>query len=276
VARDGHRADPQAVLRSRLVLTDDDEGVAVLALELFTRYGFTGALRWLHVLFGITWIGLLYYFNFVQVPSFAQLSPAARNEAIQKLASRALWWFRWAAAGTAILGLLISGATEDYYKDFFKRSNGVSIFLGMIIGLVMLTNVWMYIWPNQKIVIANAAGLLEGREPMPEAAAAGRRAFLPSRQNTLFSISMLWFMVGTAHFYNGAEFGSSLSGGKVAAFLVISLLIVAVLEANALGFLGGTGPSALRWPYESVRNVIISGFVLWAVLWLLSELLLRS
>jgi uncharacterized membrane protein len=246
----------------------------VIAVELFTRYGFTSALRWLHVLFGITWIGLLYYFNFVQVPSFAQLSPAARNEAIQKLASRALWWFRWAAVGTAIFGLLISGATEDYYQDFFKRANGVSILLGMIIALVMLGNVWMYIWPNQKIVIANAAGVLEGREPLPEAAAAGRRAFLPSRQNTLFSVSMLWFMVGTAHFYNGADFASSVSGGKVAAFLVISLLIVAVLEANALGFLGGTGPSPLRWPYESVRNVIISAFVLWAVLWILSELLL--
>jgi hypothetical protein len=81
-------------------------------------------------------------------------------------------------------------------------------------------------------------------------------------------------MVGTAHFYNGSEFSSAVSGGKVAAFLIISLVIVAVLEANALGFLGGTGPSPLRWPYESVRNVLISGFVLWAVLWILSELLL--
>ena len=96
----------------------------MIAVELFTRYGFTSALRWLHVLFGITWIGLLYYFNFVQVPSFAQLSPAARNEAIQKLASRALWWFRWAAVGTAIFGLLISGATEDYYQDFLSGRTG--------------------------------------------------------------------------------------------------------------------------------------------------------
>src|SRR5262245_34589572 len=127
------------------------------------------------------------------------MSPAARNEAIQKLASRALWWFRWAAVGTAIFGILITGATEDYYQDFFKRANGVSIFLGMIIALVMLMNVWMYIWPNQRIVIANATRVLAGQEADPEAAAAGRRAFLPSRQNTLFSVSMLWFMVGTAH-----------------------------------------------------------------------------
>ena len=86
----------------------------------------------------------------------------------------------------------------------------------------------------------------------------------------MFSISMLWFMVGTAHFYNGAEFGSDLSGGKVAAFLVVSLLIVAVLEADPARLPRGTGPGPLRWPYESVRNVLISGSVLSAVLWILS------
>jgi uncharacterized membrane protein len=248
----------------------------VLSLELFSRFGFAGALRWLHVLFGITWIGLLYYFNFVQVPSFAEMSPAARNEAIQKLASRALWWFRWAAVGTAVFGILITGATKDYYKDFFKHSYGVSIFLGMIIALTMLANVWMYIWPNQKIVIANATNVLAGGEPDPKAAEAGRRGFLPSRQNTLFSIPMLWFMVGTAHFYASGNFSQDLSAGKVVAFLIISLAIVGVLEANALGFIGGTGKGTLKWPYESVQNVLISGFVLWAILWILSELLLKA
>ena len=137
----------------------------VQAVQLFERFGFSGALRWLHVLFGIAWIGLLYYFNFVQVPSFAEMSAAARNEAITKLATRALWWFRWAALGTAIFGILITGATQDYYKDFFSRANGASIFLGMIIALTMLYNVWMVIWPNQRIVIANAANVLAGGRP---------------------------------------------------------------------------------------------------------------
>ena len=248
----------------------------MLSLELFSRFGFTGALRWLHVLFGITWIGLLYYFNFVQVPSFAEMSPAARNEAIQKLASRALWWFRWAAVGTAVFGILITGATKDYYKDFFKRANGVSIFLGMIIALTMLANVWMYIWPNQKIVIANATNVLAGGEADPNAADAGRRGFLPSRQNTMFSIPMLWFMVATSHFYVDTNFSGSIGAGKVVAFLIISLAIVGVLEANALGFIGGTAKSTLKWPYETVQNVLISGFVLWAILWILSELLLKA
>jgi uncharacterized membrane protein len=246
----------------------------LLGLELFERFGFTGALRWLHVLFGIAWIGLLYYFNFVQVPAFAEFSPAARNEAIAKLASRALWWFRWAALGTAIFGILITGATEDYYKDFFKRADGASIFIGMIIALTMLYNVWMVIWPNQRIVIANAVNVLDGKPADPAAAAAGRRAFLASRQNIVFSVPMLWFMVGTSHFYPAL---GEPGGGKVAVFILIALVIWAVLEANALGLIGGVAPgNPGKQIYESVRSVIISSFVLWAILWLLSEILLKQ
>jgi len=253
------------------------ERVVLLGLELFERFGFAGALRWLHVLFGIAWIGLLYYFNFVQVPAFAELSAGARNEAIAKLASRALWWFRWAALGTAIFGLLITGATQDYYEDFFKRANGVSILLGMIIALTMLYNVWMVIWPNQRIVIANAVNVLNGGQPDPNAPAAGRRAFLASRMNTIFSIPMLWFMVGTAHFYTGGTFGFDLSAGKVFGFLIIALVIWAVLEANALGLIGGVAVgNPGKQIFESVRIVIISGFVLWAIYWLLSEIFLKA
>jgi uncharacterized membrane protein len=249
----------------------------LLGLELFERAGFTGALRWLHVLFGIMWIGLLYYFNFVQVPAFAEFTPETRNEAIAKLASRALWWFRWAALGTAIFGILISGATEEYYKDFFKRANGVSIFLGMLIALTMLYNVWMVIWPNQRVVIANAVNVMNGGAPDPNAAAAGRRAFLASRMNVIFSIPMLWFMVGTAHFYTGSTFGFDLSAGKVAAFLVISLVIWAVLEANSLGLIGGVAPgNPGKQIYESVPAILVSGFVLWFIYWLLSEIFLKA
>jgi uncharacterized membrane protein len=242
----------------------------VTAVQLFERFGFSGTLRWLHVLFGIAWIGLLYYFNFVQVPAFAELSAPARNEAITKLATRALWWFRWAALGTAIFGLLITGATKDYWTDFFSQARGASIFLGMILALTMLYNVWMVIWPNQKIVIANAANVIAGGQADPAAAAAGRRAFLASRQNTIFSIPMLWFMVGTAHFYPAfADPG----GGKVWLFLIIALVIGVALEANALGFIGGTAPGPLKQIYDTVPNVIISGFVLWAIYWILTEII---
>ena len=242
----------------------------MFAIELFQRFGIAAGLRWLHVLFGIAWIGLLYYFNFVQVPSFAEMSAPARNEAITKLASRALWWFRFAALGTAIFGILITGATQDYYKDFFSRANGASIFLGMIIALTMLYNVWMVIWPNQRIVIANAANVLAGGQADPAAAAAGRRAFLASRQNVMFSVPMLWFMVGTSHFYTAF---SDPGAGSVWLFLIVALIIVGVLEANALGFIGGTAASPVKQPYESVASVIISGFVLWAILWILTEII---
>jgi uncharacterized membrane protein len=241
----------------------------VVAVELFQREGFAGALRWLHVLFGIVWIGLLYYFNFVQVPSFAELSAAARNEAIVKLASRALWWFRWAALGTFIFGILILGATKDYFKDFFTQARGGSIFIGIVLAMTMLYNVWMVIWPNQRIVIANAANVLAGGQADPAAAGAARRAFLASRQNVVYSIPMLWFMVGTAHFY--VNFNDP-GAGKVWGFLIIALVIWAVLEANALGFIGGTGPGTTKQIYESVTGVIVAGFVLWAILWILTEI----
>jgi uncharacterized membrane protein len=247
-------------------------------MELFEQFGFAGGVRWLHVLAGITWIGLLYYFNLVQVPAFAEYGDEgrARNIAIDKVARRALWWFRWSAITTAILGLLITGVTEDYYSDFFSRANGVSIFVGMILGVTMLGNVWSVIWPQQKVVLANAVNVIGGGQADPGAAAAGRKALLASRQNTIFSVPMLWFMVATSHFYVSDGFDNvDLSAGKAWAFIIIALAIALVLELNALGIIGGTAPSQLKWPYESHKNAIITAFVLWAVLWILSELLLQ-
>src|SRR5690349_15135079 len=93
-------------------------------MELLSRDGFAFGFRWLHVLFAITWIGMLYYFNFVQVPAFAAFGDEgkARNIAIDKVARRAMWWFRWAAVFTLGTGLLIIGATENYMKNFMSKS----------------------------------------------------------------------------------------------------------------------------------------------------------
>ncbi|MFM8529060.1 MAG: hypothetical protein ACKOD2_05170, partial [Ilumatobacteraceae bacterium] len=92
-------------------------------MEIFTQEGLAFITRWLHVLAGIAWIGLLYYFNLVQVPSFAAYGDEgkARNISIDKLARRALWWFRWAAVVTLVLGLLIIGVTENYMQDFMSE-----------------------------------------------------------------------------------------------------------------------------------------------------------
>jgi uncharacterized membrane protein len=251
-------------------------------MELLDRvYLGTFFFRWLHVLVGIMWIGLLYYFNMVQVPAFAAYGDEgrARNIAIDKVARRALWWFRWAAVATLVTGLLITGIIENYFKNFmsadspFGVGHNAAISVGMLLGITMAANVWMVIWKNQKVVLANAVNLLEGGEADPGAAAAGRKALLASRQNTIFSVSMLFFMVGAAHFYGSAFAGAS--SGAAWTFLIIAVIVGALLEINALGLLGGTSTSnKLLWPYESHKNAIISAFVLWAGLWILSEIIL--
>ncbi len=148
---------------------------------------------------GITWIGLLYYFNFVQVPAFAEMEAAARNNAIDKLASRALWWFRWAAAATLATGILIllfqhgNGAKIPSSSTVTTGSprRGCRISTGILLAVTMFFNVWLVIWPNQKKVIANARNVQAGGEADPAAAAAGRKAALASRMNTIFSFTML-------------------------------------------------------------------------------------
>jgi uncharacterized membrane protein len=245
------------------------------ALELLDRAGLAFTSRWLHIVVGIAWIGLLYYFNLVQVPAFAEMSASSRTEAIEVLAKRALWWFRWAAVATVLTGLLIMGFTKDYFSDNFgQRANGISISTGVLIALIMFVNVWGVIWRNQKVVIASAAQVRAGGEPLPEAAAAGRRAGMASRQNVFFSFTMIWFMTFTTH-YSG--FYDTSSGSDRAIYWIITVIILAVLELNALGIIGGgfkpAKESPFNWPYETVRNVLISGFVLWAIFWLMWEIL---
>ena len=238
-----------------------------LALEIFERSGLEFLSRWAHILSGIAWIGLLYYFNFVQVPSFAQIDAGARNEAIDKLASRALWWFRWASASTFTFGLLIlliqeTGDTPNLWSnDYFKTAAGTSIVTGALIGTTMFLNVWLVIWPNQKKVIANARNVLAGGQADPAAADAGRRSALASRQNTIFSFPMLLFMIGTLHF-----FGSYDTTDDRGLYWVITLALWAVLELNCLGVIGGRGQNLTNWIYEYHRRAIGAASVL-AVVW---------
>jgi len=248
----------------------------VLALDIFDNYGLNFLSRWAHVISGITWIGLLYYFNFVQVPAFAQLDAGARNQAIDKLASRALWWFRWAAAATLLFGLLIGfiplssdGDGAFVSDDYFKSAAGISIATGMLLGITMFLNVWLVIWPNQKKVIANARNVLAGGEADPAAADAGRKAALASRQNTIFSFPMLLFMVGTSHFFGVGGYSTADSSDRLI-YWIVTAVIWAVLELNALGVLGGKGQNITNWIYEDHKRAIGTGIVLaavWYVLW---------
>lgn len=149
--------------------------------------------RWLHVLSGVMWIGLLWYFNFVQIPSMPKI-PDEQKPAIGKvIAPTALFWFRWAALSTVVTGLIL--ATLNGYivqallLGYFKGGPATYIGLGMWLGLIMAYNVWNIIWPNQKKVL----GLVEATDDEKKAAA--RTAMLTSRLNTMFSIPMLYFMV---------------------------------------------------------------------------------
>jgi uncharacterized membrane protein len=154
--------------------------------------------RWIHVLSGVMWIGLLWYFNFVQIPSMAKI-PNEQKPAISKfIAPEALFWFRWAALSTLVTGLIL-GHINGYLHDALKldTSNGkhLMIGIGMWLGTIMAFNVWGIIWPNQK----KALGLVEASAE--QKAAAAKKAMLFSRTNTLLSIPMLYCMVGAQNLY---------------------------------------------------------------------------
>ena len=247
------------------------------ALDIFTRNGWAYFSRWSHVFVGIAWIGLLYFFNFVQVPAYAEMEPAARNNAIDKLTSRALWWFRWAAAATLVSGILLLIFQKQYESDFVKTAPGVAIYAGILLALTMFLNVWLVIWPNQKIVIANARNVQAGGQADPAAAGAARKGLLASRMNTIYSLPMLLFMVGTSHFdYKPSIIFLGPTGASRALFWIIWVVIWGVLELNALGIIGGTAPGATNWIYDHHKNALIAGGVLVVVYYLLFYLVLKS
>jgi uncharacterized membrane protein len=219
----------------------------MLLADFDFTYSLSWVLRWWHVVFGVAWIGLLYYFNFVQVPSFPKMEGSHRNGAIDKLVPQALWYFRYAAVATALTGLVLIGlnATDLYSLD---SNAGHSIYMGALLGLVMLANVWLVIWPNQQKIIANARGLLEGKPADPNLGTAPRKALLASRTNAIFSIPMLMFMTATSHFVS--QIGPN---GRLITWILL-IAFIAVFELSALGYIGGLeGP--LTKPLAAHRNI---------------------
>jgi len=214
-------------------------------------------LRWLHFLFGITWIGLLYYMNFVQTPYFGEVEPPVRSVGQQKLLPRALWWFRWGAMGTVIAGALYLIIWWNRVGWAFN-SWAVAILTGGTLGIIMWANVWFVIWPNQQIVIANATAVAGGGQANPAAAPAGRRAAIASRTNVLFSIPMLFFMGAASHYPLAGE----PKAVGIAAWIIICGAIIAAVEINAL--VGTQGPT--KKPLDTIPGVIWSGFIVWAIL----------
>lgn len=220
-------------------------------------------LRWVHFLAGVTWIGILYYFNFVQTPFFAETEAAVRTGAIQKLVPRALWWFRWGAMFTFLAGISIyfMRMSEMGGELFYTSPYGVTITVGGLMGTLMFLNVWLVIWPNQQIVIASANQVASGGQALPAAAGAGRRAGLASRTNTVFSIPMLLFMGAASHY----SLMVHQSDTRTLYWLVV-IIIIGAVEANAL--VGTQGPTKV--PLDSVKGALWVGFLLAGILFLLT------
>ncbi len=188
----------------------------VLAFLLVGLYcsvqGFDGmffelfVLRWLHVLSGIMWIGLLYYFNFVQIPTMPKVPDEFKKGVSGYIAPEALFWFRWAAMATIVLGIIL--ALRNHYLveaytlgavENFANPKNIIIGIGMWLGTIMWFNVWFVIWPNQQkaLNIANRYPDLAA----PDKAAAGKTAMICSRVNTMLSVPMLFSMVAAMHLF---------------------------------------------------------------------------
>ena len=226
--------------------TDRGQGVALLECDAVSHkgkkqmeYAIGFIFRYFHVIAGITWIGMLYYFNFVQTEYFKEAEADAKKDAMAKLAPRALWWFRWGAMVTFITGLYL------FHKlGAFTNLNLAPIWVGALAGTFMFLNVWLIIWPNQQVVL----GMKEGDGPSSAA-----KAGLASRTNTLFSGPMLLGMLGSKHL------AVPLGGASTGLYLALGLIVL--LELNAL--FGKQGPMT------SVKGVIHMSALLTIAIWAL-------
>ena len=150
-------------------------------------------LVWGHFLAGITWIGILYYFNFIQVPFLKAVTPESKSEAFKHLVPNALWWFRLGALLTWLFGAELLMTQHRFGNAFLLQGQDAVIGMGAWLGTIMLIFVWGIIWPNQKKVLGMKEATAE------EKAKAARTALMFSRTNTMLSIPMLFFMASSGH-----------------------------------------------------------------------------
>lgn len=229
-------------------------------MELITTLaGWEFLVRYIHFLAGVCWIGVLWYFNFIQTPFFGtELGGQAKGAMTRGLVPNALWWFRWGAMFTFLSGLILiglkMGAGIGLGDAYMTR-----ILTGALMGTFMWANVWFVIWPAQQVVIANAETVAGGGDANPDAAAAGGRAGMASRTNTLFSIPMLFFMGSAMHMP-----GSFLQGSNDVLYWLVAGAIILFSEAQAL-----IGPGApTQKLLTSVSGTIHGGLALTVLLYL--------
>jgi uncharacterized membrane protein len=237
---------------------------------LLSMQGSEMIFRFMHYFAGVVWIGMLYYFNFVQGEWFKDLDAdekikSSRGVAVRTLVPRALAWFRYGALATFITGVALLGLRGmGFGADMFKTSWWALISVGFLLGTVMFLNVWLIIWPNQKVVIQSAKDVADGKPALANAAASAAKAGLASRHNTLYSIPMLFFMGAASHLpiqvnpeYNG----------KMLALALFA--IIGLLELNAVK--GKTDYIKIT----SVLGVTHMGMLLTAILYVVVEVMTK-
>lgn len=226
-------------------------------MEILSANGIEVLLRWIHVLAGITWIGVLYYLNFIQTPFFGtELGGTAKSAMTRGLVPNALWWFRWGAMFTFLTGWIIVFYRFGHLGIPLSDGYMTKILTGGLMGTLMWFNVWFLIWPAQQVVIANALQVAGGGQPIPEAAARAGKAAMYSRTNVVFSIPMVFFMVAAANL------PGFLSGTNDTTYWIAALVILGLVEANAL--IGPGKPT--QKPLTTVSGAIHMGLALWLVL----------
>ena len=228
-----------------------------------TGDGWLFLFRWMHFLAGVAWIGMLWYFNFVQTPFFGtELGGGVKGAMTRGLVPNALWWFRWGAMFTFLTGITIILMMWGMRGMALSSPYMTKILTGGLMGILMWANVWFVIWPAQKVVIANAEQVAGGGKPIPEAAARGARAGTASRINTLFSIPMLFFMGSASHLPHLALDINTM------VYWVIALIVILGVEAHAL-----IGPGlATQKPLTSVSGTIHAGLGLTVVLYVVASI----
>ena len=237
---------------------------------LLSMPGLEMIMRLFHYFAGVIWIGILYYFNFVQGEWFKELDAdekikSSRGVAVRTLVPRALAWFRYGALATFITGVILLGIKgQGFGSEMFRTSWWAYISVGASFGTVMFLNVWLIIWPNQKVVIASAKQIASGGSALPEAAACAAKAGLASRHNTLFSIPMLFLMGAASHL--PSQINPEYSGMKLALFV---FLILGGLQLNAIK--GKTDNIKIT----SIMGVTHIGILLTAIIYIGIELLTK-
>jgi uncharacterized membrane protein len=232
-------------------------------MELFTLEGQLFLLRWIHFLSGITWIGILYYFNFIQTPFLAtELGGQARSQMMRGLVPNALWWFRWGAMFTFLSGWMI--VITHMVTGTASMAYFVLVLTGGLMGTLMWFNVWFVIWPIQQGLIANANAVAEGGQADEAAAARAPIAGRASRTNTLFSLPMLFFMGAARHLTVVSE-----TEPGYGPYLALAAALILLVEANIW-----VGSAATQKPLASVSGTIHGGVILTVALFLAATILL--